>query len=1468
MKQEYDFSTAERGRFRVATSFKLPVANSEKTWEGPDGGLGRFVADETCKTLNAYRAQPSLVMEHANHEYDTARGGYAHRQLYELVQNGADALSHPGTGRSILIRLTGRFLYCADDGKSIDEEGVRALMSAHMSTKRGTSEIGRFGMGFKSVLGVTDAPEFYSRSVTIRFDKACATERIQRFVRAERYPTLRLPEAIDPNRESARDDDLRELMGWANNIVRLPLKENAFDDLAVQVREFPAEFMLLVPHVRYLTLETGNAAREFILECDGDDLHLSDGTGSSRWRRWEMRHTLSDTARDDSRTLDDTGEVPIVWVAPLGRIERRFFWAFFPTQTASLLAGILNAPWKTNEDRQNLLPGPYNDELIEAAARIVADALPSLATSSDPAKHLDALPRREETDDGVHSKRLRESLISALDRRAIVPDQDGRLRVIDEVRYAPEELTARRVMHEPLDQWMSYEQRPRNWVHHTALPRNRLAKIDQLLGWSAERESVADWLAALKGGWPIERSVEASKAAIRVAALLPENARTTPQKLGSIVLTQCGHWREPDPATISLPESIDDRGDHLIHIELAADEQVVKDLRALGLRSLSAKEAFALIADRLPSRPDNGAGDHWWQEFWRRSRLAGVDGAASILLGKEYRLRVYTVSGKWQPLDSVLLPGDIVMSQDASVTVDDKFHADDIDLLRRVGVSDRPTERDLSNEPWFDGFLAECQRDYRKLDLPSNPQSALLVFRSTLGAGPLQVLKLLSDEANSRYVDALLKTDGSYQDWHMGHETRRNTYPEVRYDSPVLMMVKRFGRIQCAGGGIANFSDAIGREPRDKNALRTLLLHPLVARIRDAFHLSDSHYEPVGEEDPEPLRDVWPGAPESWSRYYLVRCQRIVRDDGNEPPCVLVDSNVLLVGTGIEKSDLRLVATELRSELADDDLDAILSYVTPDEIERRHRRVRGQPTDAARLLCAVGKTALRQHLPRLLVDALEAGGTALDGIKVAEAAIATFHTAALTEYQWALAELSPPRQWAGSRRAVEFVQSLGFSPEWAGERQVRNAPFEEFEGPVSLPVLHDYQRHIVDRIITLLRHRGRNGYPRRGMLTLPTGAGKTRVTVQAIVQAMREGIDVEGGVLWVADRYELCEQAVEAWKQVWSAMGLAATPLRVSRLWGGHRAPVGTSELHVVVATIQTLRNRISENIPAFRFGLVVFDEAHRSIAPSYTTVMDELGLTRWRRHDAPHLIGLTATPYRGRDESETARLVRRYDNNRLDSGAFSSDEPADVVRELQDMYVLAQADHETIEGGSFSLNEDEVAEMKKSMPRAAWLPTSVEERIAEDTGRTLGIVGAYERHVADRNQDWPTLVFATSVKHAQTVAALLNTKGVNARAVSGNTDPAVRRAVVNDFRKGKINVLVNYGVFVEGFDAPKTRVIVVARPVYSPNLYFQMIGRGLRGPKNGGSKRCLIINVEDNIDNFDRELAFTDLDWLWASDQ
>ena len=1477
MKREYDFSNAERGRFyRPGATLNLPCDNELPDWAGFGAPLGDFIAMETEKTLEAYRVQPNLVTEHANHEHDTAHGGYAHRQLFELVQNSADALAQADSGKSILVRLTKEYLYCADDGKPIDERGVEALMFSHMSPKRDTSEIGRFGLGFKSVLGVTDAPEFFSRAGSFRFDKKYAAERIAAAAPAERYPVLRLPVPADACAAMAADEGLRELMTWATNIVRLPLKSGAREDIAVQVRNFPPEFLLFVDHVEYLTLEDGDRSRDFVLQRRDGELRLDTGEGSSRWQCFKTNHRLSAEARQDRRSLDDGEDVPLWWAAPLdGLNQPGYFWHFFPTRTASLLAGILNAPWKTNEDRQNLLPGPYNDELIKAAAAMVADNLPALATDHDPALHLEALPRRREAGDNEHCQLLRERVYGALRTRCVVPDQDGRLRRAEDLHYAPDCLTAERLLEEPLNKWACVEGRPVDWLHHSALTRNRIAKVDQLS--AEERESLAAWLEALVTGRDEKAAIASSRAALQVAASIPARTRRG-ERLGKILLTRSGEWCEPNADAVFLPVAafMGPSDERLVHAELASDQTTANALRELGIKPISQEARFRSLAKALLTRYTSKPNDSRWADFWSASRLVAVDSAHTIIENRPpllNRIRVRTGSGDWRGLEAVLLPGAIVAAandEDNGVRVDSDYHDADLALLRQLGVVDAPhCDRDLSKESEFRAFRDRCRREFAARDLPSSPQRDYLAFKSTAGSGPLDVLARLSDEANARYTDALLSLESTYEKWIMRHATQG--YPPLSCPNPAIDGLRRHGRIRCAGR-TAPIKEALGANPANPAALRVLLSHPMADRIKEAFDLSEPVWEPVGEEDPVPVLDAWPGLARFLSaddrRCAVVRCQRIATpDEGNaEAECTRIDSTVYLAGTGDEVRDLRLVSRELGVPLAPHEVDEVLRYAPPHKIKARRDAIRELASDAERLAAAVGDDKLRSGLASSLLAVLETGRLPLTGVDLAEAAIVTYHTGALSAYRWALDHLAPPTRWAGSTLAVDFVRSLGFSAEWAGQRSSRRPPFLEVEGPCRLQPLHVYQRTIVDKARgMLLDGHAANGH-RRGMISLPTGSGKTRVAVQAVVEAMRDGFD--GDVLWVADRDELCEQAVEAWRQVWSSIGIGGKRLRISRMWGGQPEPVPTGDFHVIVATIQTLSTKRSKRLREYALlndiNLIVFDEAHRSVAPTFTSVMQDLGMTRWQRAAEPFLIGLTATPYRGHDEAETARLVNRYGGHRLDAGAFASDEPSDVIRELQDMRVLAHARHSMIEGGNFSLNDDELETME-AMPHPAWLPQSMENRIARDVERTRGIVAAYETFVGEVDRTWPTLIFATSVEHSQTVAALLSSQGVAARSVSGTTETSIRHNVVDEFRTKRINVLVNYGVFREGFDAPKTRVIIVARPVYSPNLYFQMIGRGLRGPLNGGDDECLVINVHDNIYNFDRNLAFAELDWLWG---
>ena len=329
-------------------------------------------------------------------------------------------------------------------------------------------------------------------------------------------------------------------------------------------------------------------------------------------------------------------------------------------------------------------------------------------------------------------------------------------------------------------------------------------------------------------------------------------------------------------------------------------------------------------------------------------------------------------------------------------------------------------------------------------------------------------------------------------------------------------------------------------------------------------------------------------------------------------------------------------------------------------------------------MSAVGERELGAGLPDALVAVLESEGVALTGIDIAEAAIATWHTDVLRQYKQALDHLDPPKQWAGSTRAVAFVQSLGFSAEWAGERGRKRDPYVEIEGPYTLPDLHEYQKLIARNIRGMLR--GKHGDEAVTSRDDKHAYGVWKdpgCTVQAIVEAIRHD-NFQGGILWVADRDELCEQAVEAWRQVWSSIGTQAVCLRISRMWSGMEKPQSTSEQHVVISTIQTLHSRLKNEPREYEFladfSLVVFDEAHRSIAPTFTSVMEELGLTRYQRQHEPFMLGLTATPYRGHDarRNRAACPSLRNQSTRFWIGSVVTS-PKDVIRELQDMDVLAQ---------------------------------------------------------------------------------------------------------------------------------------------------------------------------------------------------
>lgn len=554
---------------------------------------------------------------------------------------------------------------------------------------------------------------------------------------------------------------------------------------------------------------------------------------------------------------------------------------------------------------------------------------------------------------------------------------------------------------------------------------------------------------------------------------------------------------------------------------------------------------------------------------------------------------------------------------------------------------------------------------------------------------------------------------------------------------------------------------------------------------------------------------------------------------------------------------LRLIDRELGLGLGAAGCRSVLEHqermARDSELKARQEAVREAEDVVAKIELLIGADALRAGLPEGLLEAelQMTDGEDPSGRRIAQMAFNAHGDGVLQQHARDIQARFPnaPVGYGGSSAAIAFVSELRLPVAFAGSRTPSPPPSETVEGPRDFPSLHGYQEDLVRNISTMLDRLA----PQRGMLSLPTGAGKTRVTAEAVIRWVKRVGDLKGPLLWIAQTEELCEQAVQSWKFVWSRVG-AERSLTISRLWSSNEVGNVVDQPHLVIATDAKLERCLGLDQYAWlrQAALVIVDEAHTAISKRYTEILGRLGLTQYET--GRHLLGLTATPFRNTNEDETRRLVSRFGNKRLDQGVFPSGDP---YRDLQEWGMLAQVEHRTLEGGQIELTQDE----KSHADRMAVLSRSAEQRLADDHARSMRIVDS----VADLPKGWPTLLFATSVDHAKYLAAMLNDRGVSAAAVDSTTSAQDRRARIENFRNGRIRVLTNYGVLTQGFDAPATRVVVVARPVFSHNVYQQMIGRGLRGPKNGGKDTCLILNVSDNIANFDTQLAFTQFEHLWS---
>lgn len=79
--------------------------------------------------------------------------------------------------------------------------------------------------------------------------------------------------------------------------------------------------------------------------------------------------------------------------------------------------------------------------------------------------------------------------------------------------------------------------------------------------------------------------------------------------------------------------------------------------------------------------------------------------------------------------------------------------------------------------------------------------------------------------------------------------------------------------------------------------------------------------------------------------------------------------------------------------------------------------------------------------------------------------------------------------------------------------------------------------------------------------------------------------------------------------------------------------------------------------------------------------------------------------------------------------------------------------------------------------------------------------------------------------------------------AIDSDTSAEERERLIQQFKRGEIDVLCNVDIFSEGFDCPDIEFVQLARPTKSLSLYLQQVGRGLRVCE--GKKKTIFL---DNV--------------------
>jgi DNA repair protein RadD len=360
-------------------------------------------------------------------------------------------------------------------------------------------------------------------------------------------------------------------------------------------------------------------------------------------------------------------------------------------------------------------------------------------------------------------------------------------------------------------------------------------------------------------------------------------------------------------------------------------------------------------------------------------------------------------------------------------------------------------------------------------------------------------------------------------------------------------------------------------------------------------------------------------------------------------------------------------------------------------------------------------------------------------------------------------------------------------------------------------LLHDFQERIRRKVINLIFNN-----QKRFLIHMPTGSGKTRTAGEIIIDFIRLSsskalLNDKIKILWIAQSSELCFQAYETIKWLFDQKG--TQNISIGHFYDNEELPKDIENKSAIIfCGIQKLllhyQEDIWQKIKNDNY-LVVVDEAHRSVASQWVQALDN-----FVSNPSVYLLGLTATPGIGKGGADSNYLLSTYyQSNKIsitDNDYVEILNPITYLVERQFLAKIVRIDIDSFVKLSDKIIRSDSEEFK--------FTNQTLKELSTNHSRNSSIINIIKEN-SDQNKK--ILVFTCGLEHNRILQTILKNIGIISETIDQGTKN--RNSIINRFKKGDLNILLNFGVLTTGFDAPQTDVCVIARPItsivmYSPN--------------------------------------------------